>query len=69
MSPEDWDLGCEYMWIAITLENKLLDDRELDSFFLLNEAPIYWMPKKQTPCETSTFGSEFVAMKQAVEYV
>ena len=28
----------------------------------LNEAPIYWMSKKQTCCETSTFGSEFIAM-------
>jgi len=35
----------------------------------LNCAPIYWLSKKQTSCETSTFGSEFVAMKQATEYV
>ena len=35
----------------------------------LNEAPIYWMSKKQTSCETSTFGAEFIAMKQATEYV
>ena len=35
----------------------------------LNMAPIYWMSKKQTTCETSTFGSEFVALKQATEYV
>lgn len=35
----------------------------------LNAAPIYWTSKKQTSCETSTFGSEFVAMKQASEYV
>ena len=34
----------------------------------LNSAPIYWMSKKQTSCETSTFGSEFIAMKQATEY-
>ncbi|KAL7526348.1 hypothetical protein ACHAXR_001442 [Thalassiosira sp. AJA248-18] len=27
------------------------------------------MSKKQTSFETSTFGSEFVAMKQASEYV
>jgi len=36
---------------------------------LLNGAPIYWNSKKQTSCETSTFGSEVVAMKQATEYV
>ncbi|KAL7531096.1 hypothetical protein ACHAXR_003841 [Thalassiosira sp. AJA248-18] len=35
----------------------------------LNVAHIYWLSKKQTSCETSTFGSEFVAMKQATEYV
>ena len=35
----------------------------------LNGAPIYWLSKKQTSCETSTFGSEFVAMKQASEFV
>lgn len=35
----------------------------------LNNAPIYWFSKKQGSCETSTFGSEFVAMKQATEYV
>ena len=35
----------------------------------LNGAPIYWFSKKQTACETSTFGSEFTAMKQAAEYV
>ena len=29
----------------------------------LNSAPIYWLSKKQTSCETSTFGSEFFALK------
>ena len=35
----------------------------------LNGAPLYWMSKKQSSCEVSTFGSEFTAMKQALEYV
>jgi hypothetical protein len=35
----------------------------------LNNAPIYWSSKKQNSCETSKFGSEFVAMEQATEYV
>ena len=35
----------------------------------LNNAPIYWFSKKQTSCETSTYGSEFIAMKTACEYV
>ena len=34
----------------------------------LNSAPIYWMSKKQTSTETSTFGAEFMAMKAACEY-
>ena len=35
----------------------------------LNGAPIYWINAKQQSCEMRTFGSEFTATKQAVEYV
>ena len=35
----------------------------------LNCAPVYWMSKKQTSVESSSFGSEFVAMKQCCEYI
>ena len=35
----------------------------------LNSAPIYWLSKKQTAVETSSFGSEFIAMKQCCEYL
>ena len=35
----------------------------------LNSAPIYWFSKKQTCVETSSFGSEFIAMKQCCEYI
>ena len=35
----------------------------------LNSAPVYWLSKKQTGIETSSFGSEFIAMKQATEYL
>ena len=35
----------------------------------LNSAPIYWWSKKQTSVESSSFGSEFIAMKQCCEYV
>ena len=34
-----------------------------------NSAPIYWHSKKQNSIETSTFGSEFTAMKQCTEYL
>jgi hypothetical protein len=33
----------------------------------LNMAPIMWHSKKQATFETSVFGAEFVAMKQAME--
>jgi len=35
----------------------------------LNNALIYWTSKKQTIVESSSFGSEFVAMKQCCEYL
>ena len=36
---------------------------------MLNGAPIYWFTKKQSSCETSSFGSEFIAMKQCCKYL
>jgi hypothetical protein len=38
-------------------------------FVYLNSAPVYWSSNKQTSCESSSFGSEFVAMKQCCEYL
>ena len=35
----------------------------------LNSAPIYWFSKKQTSVETSSFGSECIAMKQCCKYI
>ena len=35
----------------------------------LNNAMIYWRSKKQTTVETSSFGSEFMAMKHVTEYI
>ena len=35
----------------------------------LNSAPIYWHSKKQTSVQTSSFGSEFIAMKECCEYI
>ena len=39
------------------------------SLVLLNSASIYWLSKKQTAVETSSFDSEFIAMKQCTEYL
>lgn len=35
----------------------------------LNCSPIYWLSKKQTSIESSSFGSEFCAMKHCCEYI
>jgi hypothetical protein len=35
----------------------------------LNSAPIFWYSKKQSTIETSSFGSEFMAMKHCTEYI
>jgi hypothetical protein len=35
----------------------------------LNRAPILWYSKRQNTVETSTFGSEYVAAKTAVEII
>ena len=35
----------------------------------LNNAPTYWFSKHQPGVETSSFGSEFIAMKQCCEYL
>jgi hypothetical protein len=35
----------------------------------INSCLVYFLSKKQTSVETSSFGSEFVAMKQCCEYL
>ena len=35
----------------------------------LNKFPIYWMSKRQMSVETSSYGSEFTALKQCCECV
>jgi hypothetical protein len=34
----------------------------------VNEAPIIWYSKRQNTVESSTFGSEFIALKQAIDF-
>jgi hypothetical protein len=36
---------------------------------LVNKAPIIWFSKRQSTVETSTFGSEIVAMRIAIELI
>ena len=39
------------------------------SFTFFNRAPVTWFSKRQNTVETSTFGSEFIAMKTAVGHI
>ena len=58
------------VYVDCDLGGDLVTRRSRTGFAVfLNGAPIYWMSKKQTSCEVSTFASEFTAMKQALEYV
>ena len=44
--------------------------RSLTGFLVyLNCSLIFWFSKKQSSCESSTFVSEFTAMKQCCEYI
>ena len=44
--------------------------RSRTGFLIYLQSPlIYWHSKKQTSVETSTFGSEFMAMKHCTEYI
>ena len=63
---------------GFTMHVKVNADHALDTItrrsrmgFLvyLNCAPIYWRSKKQNYVESSSFGSEFIALKQCCEYV
>jgi hypothetical protein len=50
-------------------ENKVTRRSQTGFIIYLNNAPIDWFSKKQNTVESSTFGSEFVAMRIAVERV
>ena len=48
----------------------LITRRSRTGFIIfLNSAPIYWNSKRQGSVETSSFGSEFVALKNCCEYI
>ncbi len=49
--------------------NQITRRSQTGILIFLNRAPILWYSKKQNTVETSTFGSEFVAMKIATELI
>ena len=66
-------LGSEFIiraYVDASFAGCKLTRRSRTGFIVfLNRAPIFYFSKKQGSCETSTFGSEFVAMKQCCEYI
>jgi hypothetical protein len=49
--------------------NRVTRRSQTGILLFVNRAPVVWYSKRQNTVETSTFGSEFVAMKIAVELV
>jgi hypothetical protein len=49
--------------------NKVTRRSQTGFIIYLNLAPIDWFSKQQNTCESSTFGSEFVAMRVAIEMI
>ena len=49
--------------------NKVTRRSRTGFIIFVNMAPIHWVSKKQNSVETSTFGSEFLAMKHSCEYL
>ena len=49
--------------------DKVMHRSQTGILIFLNRAPIIWYSKRQNTVETSTFGSEFITMKMAVEQI
>ena len=49
--------------------NTILRCSQAGLLLFVDRAPVTWFSKRQNTVETSTFGSEFIAMKTAVEHV
>ena len=49
--------------------NEVTRRSRTDFVVFLNNTPIYWMSKKQDSIQTSSFGSEFIAIKNCCEYL
>ena len=63
-------INTSYFTLMTDHAGDLVTRRSRTGFLIfLNSAPIFWYSKRQTSCETSSFGSEFVAMKQCCEYI
>ena len=54
---------------ASHVSNTVTRRSQTEILIFLNRAPIVWYSKQQNTVETSTFGSEFIAMRMAVEHI
>mmetsp|Transcript_21435 Transcript_21435/g.31396 ORF Transcript_21435/g.31396 Transcript_21435/m.31396 type:complete len:109 (-) Transcript_21435:176-502(-) len=60
------------MWAFVDSDHAgdLLTRRSCTGYIIfLNSAPIYWFYKHQTSVDMSSFGYEFIAMKQCCDYI
>ena len=61
---------CMTAYVNADPAGNVVTQRSRTGFIIfLNNSPIYWMSKKQQSIETSSFGTEFIAMKQYTECV
>ena len=69
--PEPLGIGVKVVaYVDADHAGDLLTRRSRTGFIVyLNNAPIYWISKKQTSIETSSYGSEFTALKNCCEYL
>ena len=49
--------------------NKITRRSHTGIIIFVNSAPIVWYSKRQNTVESSTFGSELIALKQAVDMI
>ena len=70
-APESRGLGfVMVVYVDADHAGNVITRRSRTGFIIfLNNSPVYWTSKKQQSIETSSFGAEFTAMKQATEYV
>jgi hypothetical protein len=54
---------------AIHANDKETQQSQTGTLLFVNKAPIVWCSKRQNSVKVSTFGSEFTAMKNAIELI
>ena len=62
-------MSMHYFEVADHASEKLTRLSQTGILIFCNRAPFMWLSKKQNSSETSTFGSEFTALKLSVELV